>query len=605
MQRGVVERSSGSGLLLNGNRLQMPLTLGPLATTPPVLSVAESGRRSWGMRVGLAGAVDTVSSSTSSGIVSNGGSGGGGARNSRPGSTELSVRSPLVTVGKDPHLDDRSKAASNSGGGKGLSPSLVRARANLRSVSPVGRVARGELAAPSEKTIPVCDKGGEGRIVVDLGSRCTSGRSRPDSLNNDISADSGHRRRLSWRRSDSLNSDEVSGDSSHGGRVGRMNSKAEELEQRRAALVAASRRSCTGPPPPPPRLLSQASAISGDSGVEVLRPMLMKTLTRSKTTVAEHSASSSKSALAAAAFLANGRQGSLDDVPSVVNPLRTEEWARHPRNHQQQQSSTQQQSISNGPVAVTTTATAKTTAEPKQAQKLAINFPTYSPSFASSFTPPVQQRPLTATRLATTAAGGQESPAVVTPSPLGSSNNSSPGAVVAAAGRESSERLFSEEALPIEQPTLTEPAPQDGSGSDKTNGNGSAHSLAPPPRLVPASSLDLPHSKPATPGDGVDTPARGVVDDPPPAEMGALGVSLVCTICGTAEKEDDARVGGTGEEGGVGMVSGGDNKKAAKAGVEVARCSRCRKGCCATCFKCLPVYCRGSNVVVPGERFVQ
>lgn len=89
------------------------------------------------------------------------------------------------------------------------------------------------------------------------------------------------------------------------------------------------------------------------------------------------------------------------------------------------------------------------------------------------------------------------------------------------------------------------------------------------------------------------------MDDLPPAEMGALGVSLVCAICGTAEKKSPNGVGGCSGGNGQREEHGGD----AEVEVEVTRCSRCRKGCCEACYKYLPVHCRGSKIVAPGEFF--
>lgn len=110
-------------------------------------------------------------------------------------------------------------------------------------------------------------------------------------------------------------------------------------------------------------------------------------------------------------------------------------------------------------------------------------------------------------------------------------------------------------------------------------------------------------------GDSCGPKARPV-DDLPPAEMGALGVSLECAICGAAEAP--VKTGGVGKGMGRGSGARADWKKAefeaaakaVAAGVEVKRCSRCRRGCCDNCFKWLPVFCRGPRVVVPGAERV-
>lgn len=96
-----------------------------------------------------------------------------------------------------------------------------------------------------------------------------------------------------------------------------------------------------------------------------------------------------------------------------------------------------------------------------------------------------------------------------------------------------------------------------------------------------------------------------VEDHLPPAEMGALGVSLACLLCGTAETPVNAPAA-TGPEESTPVVlvvaSGTESKKGTKVPVrvEVKRCARCRRGCCNACFRRLPVYCRGPKVVVPG-----
>lgn len=87
------------------------------------------------------------------------------------------------------------------------------------------------------------------------------------------------------------------------------------------------------------------------------------------------------------------------------------------------------------------------------------------------------------------------------------------------------------------------------------------------------------------------------VDDPPPAEMGALCSSLSCALCGAVESKLAAfsrslpvrRSPGWGE-----VAADGCGE------LEFIQCSRCRRGACASCFRRLPVYCRGPRVVVPG-----
>lgn len=92
------------------------------------------------------------------------------------------------------------------------------------------------------------------------------------------------------------------------------------------------------------------------------------------------------------------------------------------------------------------------------------------------------------------------------------------------------------------------------------------------------------------------------VDDIPPAEMGALGVSLACALCGTAEAPVKSTIV-CGRDAVGGVVVGGKRAGGGvevEVAVEVKRCSRCRRGCCDACFKWLPVHCRGPKIVVPG-----
>ena len=162
--------------------------------------------------------------------------------------------------------------------------------------------------------------------------------------------------------------------------------------------------------------------------------------------------------------------------------------------------------------------------------------------------------------------------------------------------------------------------------SSAKNGGG-----RPGPRLTPEPAEDpveetrqrvqgqLERQQPEKMGDSVASAATGgdsgsqgprPFDDLPPAEMGALGVSLECAICGAAETAP-IKAGGMGKGAGRGFGARSDWKKAefeaaakaVAAGVEVKRCSRCRRGCCESCFKWLPVFCRGPRVVVPGEEF--
>lgn len=96
-------------------------------------------------------------------------------------------------------------------------------------------------------------------------------------------------------------------------------------------------------------------------------------------------------------------------------------------------------------------------------------------------------------------------------------------------------------------------------------------------------------------GENAVRPTRST-DDLPPAEMGALGNSLSCALCGKEEKPSVVVANaGKGSSSEVLGKFGGE-----EVGVKINRCSRCRKGCCDACFKWLPVHCRGPNIVVPG-----
>lgn len=105
------------------------------------------------------------------------------------------------------------------------------------------------------------------------------------------------------------------------------------------------------------------------------------------------------------------------------------------------------------------------------------------------------------------------------------------------------------------------------------------------------------------------------VDDPPPAEMGALGSSLSCALCGAAESKSRAssRSAADGRSPRNGVVSSkltgdeaaGDGGGAGSMSLEFQRCSRCRRGCCGKCIRRLPVYCRGPRAIVPGVMLIR
>lgn len=167
-------------------------------------------------------------------------------------------------------------------------------------------------------------------------------------------------------------------------------------------------------------------------------------------------------------------------------------------------------------------------------------------------------------------------------------------------------------------------ARQDADGVKENGGavgssGGSTVAASPGPRLIPA--LEDGASPPTVAareglrasggsGKGHNAPSPRAMDDLPPAEMGALGVSLTCALCGAAEtqmeyaKDNDGVSGGKGEHGKKDAVEAAAAAAATAAtatrAVEVQRCSRCRRGCCENCFKGLPVFCRGPKVVVPG-----
>ncbi len=573
----VPERTIGVDSPVNGERSPTPLSRVPPAPAPPLLSGSGRSGRSAGE---VAATIDTVSSASSDAVNGGGGgsssSSGGDTRDSS--SAEFSVRSSPEAGGAAKHLDPAaggSKGAGGDGGGSGVAPNLALARASLR------RVARGDGGGGGV----VGKKGGEdGVLKVSL---------------------------------DGLRSRSDSGDGSPASKSRRAESKALQLEERRAALVAASQRTSAGPPPPPPRLLSQSQSDPIDGvGDDVARlPSKKLPLARSKTTVADTSLSSARTA-AASAFLTNtNRQSeSFDDAPSVVVPLRPAMRPRQPRKEEQE----------------TPAAAAAAAAATSGNNEVVISVPapsSLSPSSVSSMTPPVRHRPLATT----SSEGGKLLPAVVTPSPARTPAEATGAAAVNGNGRPAgavSEALLGEQSASARQGgkfQLTAAAAAalalgsgDGISPPRSNGSASAgaRSLVPGPRLVPAMNFDAEPRAAAragtAPGAGaaaargkrrVVVPMGRSADDLPPAEMGALGVSLICAMCGA---EETKKVSGPepGLGGGIGG-EGGDAATAAAAGaaaeVEVTRCSRCRKGCCNACYKNLPVHCRGSKVVVPGE----
>lgn len=605
-----VERSSSSGSLVNGHRLPVPLSYVPPAPTPPLLSGAGSSSRPGGTGGSVAGAID-VSFSGSSDVVSS--SGTGDVRTG--GSGELWARSPPPSS-RDLDLAGRKKAATVVVG-RGLAPNLALAIAGLRSVSPEDRGDSGVAAGAAG------GKGSEGGDVFGRSSLRSNSNSNSSSMGSNGSirrpSEKGQRSRVTPESEPVSVTSEVSGDSSGNG--GRARRTIRELEERRAALIAASVRTSAEPPPPPPRLLSKAkSEASGINGGGLTRPTPKKPLARSKTTVAETTTSSRPSPPAASGFSANRQQGNgiFDDAPSVVSRLRPEMRARQPRKQQQQQQ--------HAPPDPVTAAAATTAATAKNEDKLLVKFPvsaSLSPSLISVSTPPVQHRLLSGgATVAVTTAGGEKSPAAaVAPSPASSSAGSSWKPVGAASDSPFTRQPPSRPSGKSQHmPSAASLALGGGSSPARSDGNGSVRSLVPGPRLVPATRFEAEPptteqdeavageaepNKVGVGGGGDDTRramraegysdrplgGRGAMDDLPPAEMGALGVSLVCAMCGTAERKKSS--------GGVGARKEAE----ADAEVEVTRCSRCRKGCCEACYKHLPVLDRESKVVVPGEPF--
>ncbi|CAM9629562.1 unnamed protein product, partial [Scytosiphon promiscuus] len=321
-------------------------------------------------------------------------------------------------------------------------------------------------------------------------------------------------------------------------------------------------------------------------------------------------------------------------------------------------------------VAAAAAALASRSKTPKQ-QKVGTSSSPVSTSSLSSSTPPVQQQPLFENRPGAGASAAQLAPAAPAvdeasiaeeggsaSSPCASSNSSGSSGRDGTGSVASSASGTSRGSKTRGSSRTSSRASKDGDGVDSPRHNGSGNgggvrSLVPGPRLVPSMIFDVEPRKPAPQGEGgsaaaagiekpggqnadgdggggdsalaaeeVATPTKqgggevvdgqstqGQTDDAPPAEMGALGVLLVCSMCGTMEKEknDAFRDGTTGVEAkeGVsraedgGRAGRGDGDGKAEAEVEVTRCSRCRKGCCEACFKQLPVHCRGPNVVAP------
>lgn len=514
--------SSNGGLV--GRRSPMPLSFVPLAPAPPLLS----GATNTVQPKTSSGGIDTVSSASSEAL--NSGRDSRRAQAAAMAAAAPSSQSPNgVSLGND--------LVGPEGGGRDTpSPTLALARAGLRSVPKEHRrEPRAVAAAAAEKAISMVGKSVEtgGSVEADSSSGSGSGSGvltdREDSRGGRSSPDSFY--------------SDGSGDSSRGsGR--RTHSKVLELEERRAALVAASLRTSALPPPPPPRLLSQASRdANGFLRGEVTRPKPTKLLARSRTTVAETTTSSSSKLAGrsvAAAFLSNRPQGSGEDDPCEVIPLRPEMRARQqPRKPQQQQNKKSAQQTG-GEGSTTPTATTSTAIEQQQ-KKVVVKFPT-------SLKP----------------RGG--APRDYSPPPPGVKPTSPFGAGAATGGSVRSlvpgPRLVLAGASFDADPKVSTAAPPVGGGGDRRHG-------------------------------GMLLVSRGSMDDLPPAEMGALGVSLVCTMCGRKERKREAGV--REANGGV-----GDSRKGGK-GVEMARCARCRKGCCQACLKHLPAHCRGPKIVIPGE----
>ncbi|CAM9598814.1 unnamed protein product, partial [Ectocarpus fasciculatus] len=526
----------------------MPLSFVPLAPAPPLLS----GATNTVQPKTSSGGIDTVSSTSSEAL--------NGGRDSRhaQAAAMAAVAAPPSAQSSNGVSKGGDLAGPKGGGRDTPSPTLALARAGLRSVPKEHRrEPRAVAAAAAEKAISMVGKSVESGTSVEADSSSGSGvpsdrddqrggRSSPDSFYSDGSGDSSRESGSTTRRT---------------------HTKVLELEERRAALVAASLRTSAVPPPPPPRLLSQSSRdVNGFLRGEVTRPKPTKLLARSKTTVVEATTSSSSLKLAggsvAAAFFTNRPKGSGEDGPCEVNPLRPEMRARQPRKPQQQQQQQKkkpgQQTGGEGstaPTSTTATATTATQQQQQQQEKLVVKFPMPSSS---------KPKPR-----------GGAAPREYSPPPLGVKPSS----------------------------------PFGGAGAAATGG--SVRSLVPGPRLVLAGAsfdADPMVSTAAVPpvggggggerrhGGGMLLVSRGSMDDLPPAEMGALGVSLVCTMCGRKEKKREA--GGVKEaNGGVGLGDGG--RKGSSKEVEMARCARCRKGCCQACLKHLPAHCRGPKIVIP------
>ncbi|CAM9924568.1 unnamed protein product [Ectocarpus sp. 8 AP-2014] len=558
-RRAAVEhrgRNSSNGGGLVGRRSPMPLSFVPLAPAPPLLS----GGTNTTQPKTSSGGIDTVSSASSEAM--NGGRDSRRAQAAAMAGVTPSAQSPnCVSKGDHP--------AGPEGGGRDTpSPTLVLERAGLRSVPKEHRKEpRAVAAAAAEKAISMVGKSVErgSGSGVEADSSSGSGSGSGSGLHTDREDHAGGR-----SSPDSFYSD-GSGDSSRGSgsTTRRTHTKVLELEERRAALVAASLRTSAVPPPPPPRLLSQASRdANGFLRGEVTRPKPTKLLARSKTTVVEATTSSSSSKLAgrsvAAAFFTNRPRGSGEDSPCKVIPLRPEMRARQkprkpppppPQQQQQQQQQQQKKKLAHQtggeggttPTTTTTTATATTSAATQQQRQQQQNKLVVKLPMSSSFKP------------------RGRAPREYSPPPL-----------------------------------WVKPSSPFGAGAAT---GGSVRSLVPGPRLVLAgASFDtdpkVSTAAPAVGGSGekghggLMLVSRGSMDDLPPAEMGALGVSLVCTMCGRKERKRDAGVKET--NGGV-----GDGRKGGGKEVEMARCARCRKGCCQACLKHLPAHCRGPKIVIP------
>lgn len=416
------------------------------------------------------------------------------------------------------------------------------------------------------------------------------GRDSPDSFISDGSRSSTG---SAGGRSTGTNDSELSvSGSSDGGST----STTLAFADRRAALIAASIRTSEPPAPPPPPLI-QASAGEG----VVARPVARRYQTENR------SATEAAKVSHATGTFNRRRRGECG--PSVVTPSPergSPQWQRRAGAEALQRKQSGEAST----------------------YKLAVKFPIASSSSSSS-TPP-SRRPLpasgTSQAAAATAASGSTRLTVVPTVNRLLPEHSSPASTSAASSGETSSGApmwaltsdSGEEArdLPAPLPARTAVraavAAIDGAKLNKSIGGGSARGgTEAGPRRPQSARVNLDAKREQTrdeSGDGddevsdsedADGPSKRAFDDLPPAEMGALGVSLACALCGTVETP--VKGSGAGRGGArVKAVGGTGGESTVEVEVDVKRCSRCRRGCCDACFRWLPVFCRGPRIVVPG-----